>query len=210
MIKVNNLSFSYPNNKDKFIFPNFSLQKSESLLVLGSSGVGKTTFLHLIAGLLTPISGSIVMNQVSITDLNKTELTKFRGKNIGLVFQTPQMIKTLTILENLKARLFFSNKIASDQHINELLQHLAILDLKKNYPLQLSQGQLQRVGIALSLVHEPKFILADEPTSSLDDVNTQKVINLLKTQAKAIQANLIIITHDQRLKKQFDNQLCLS
>ncbi|WP_302846522.1 ABC transporter ATP-binding protein [Polaribacter sp. Hel1_33_49] len=179
------------------------LGKREDFLILGKSGVGKTTFLYLLAGLLKPISGKIIINKIEFNSLTKNKLDEFRGRNIGLVFQKKHPIKSFNVMENLKARLFLVKKIEI------LLTQLNIAELKKSNIRKLSEGQLQRLCIALSVIHNPQVILADEPTSSLDDENCKIVIELLKHQAKQTNANLIVITHDQRIKPFFQNSITL-
>lgn len=209
MIKTENLTFQYDENEEVFNFPDISLSENEHLLILGKSGIGKTTFLHLLAGLLSPIQGEIQIGEVTIHKLSKRQIDKFRGKNIGLVFQKNHAIQSLNVTENLEARLFFAKQTLCSETITEILKQLDIADCKDKKTQELSEGQLQRLGIAMALVHGPKIILADEPTSSLDDENCQNVMNLLIQQAIANNANLIVITHDSRIKPMFKNQLTL-
>ena len=178
------------------------------LLILGASGVGKTTFLHLLSGLLKPLEGEIDLIGTPISKLTMSEMDRFRGKNIGIVFQKPHFINSLTVKENLQLAQYISKKIDKTR-ISSLLESLGIVDKANKKTLNLSQGEKQRVAIALAIVNSPKLILADEPTSSLDDLNCDKVINLLKNQAAKYKAKLIIITHDYRLKKHFKNTLSL-
>jgi putative ABC transport system ATP-binding protein len=209
MIRTNNLAFKYDRNGSGFNFPDISLGPKENLLILGKSGIGKTTLLHLLAGLLSPIDGSIEIDGIPTQTLSNRELDKFRGQNIGLVFQKSHAIRSLSITENLQARLFFAKKTISRTVISDLLEQLDLTDCKNQKIATLSEGQLQRLGIAMSVVHQPKIILADEPTSSLDDENCNSVMELLIHQAKANNANLIVITHDHRIKPLFTNTLML-
>jgi putative ABC transport system ATP-binding protein len=208
MLSTTELSFYY-NNDTTFSFPNIKLENNEHLLILGASGIGKTTLLHLLAGILSPKNGKIIINKEDISLLNAKKLDTFRGKNIGLIFQNTLAISSLTVYENLEARLFFSKVPNKNEAINEILEQLGLTQLKNKKPNTLSTGQLQRLGIALGVIHKPSIIFADEPTSSLDDENCKLVIDLLKNQAKKSNANLIIITHDQRIKSSFDNTLVL-
>lgn len=208
MLQTTNISFSYSNGTD-FSFPNIELQNNEHLLILGESGIGKTTLLHLLAGILTPKKGEIVINNENITNLNSKKLDVYRGKNIGLIFQKTVAISSLSVFENIEARLFFSKITDKKSSVLEILEQLDLTAVQHQKPNTLSQGQLQRLGIALGVIHQPKIILADEPTSSLDDKNCNLVIDLLKKQAEKANANLIIITHDQRIKKLFAKKLVL-
>lgn len=209
MIQTNNITFQYQKSKHVFSFPDITLNKKENLLILGKSGIGKTTLLHLLSGLLKPVSGAIYVNDVNITDLKNSKLDKFRGENIGLVFQKKHAIQSLNVFKNLQARLFLSNKLVNNEKIETLLEQLGLLKLKQNKINELSEGQLQRLGIALSVIRNPQVILADEPTSSLDDENCKIVIELLKNQAEKTNANLIVITHDHRIKSYFQNSITL-
>lgn len=209
MIQTDNLTFKYKNKEQVFCFPKIALKEQESLLILGQSGIGKTTLLHLLAGLLKPKTGNIKVNDVPINTLKNNKLDKFRGKHIGLVFQKKHAIQSLSVFENLQARLFFCKKSEQRDTIDTLLEELNLSDCKNSKVNEISEGQLQRLGIAISVIHNPQVILADEPTSSLDDENCKSVINLLKKQAKKNKANLIVITHDQRIKPFFQNTITL-
>lgn len=207
MIKTESLKFSY-DGKKYFDFPDINLDSGENLLIIGNSGIGKTTLLHLLAGILKPESGSIIVSGTDISKFSDTELDKFRGDNIGIVFQKPHFISSLTINENLKLAKYLSpSKTSGDA--KKILESLNIKDKYQQKPNQLSEGEKQRASIALALINSPSLILADEPTSSLDDFNCDNVIKLLKKQAKDHKAQLIVITHDARLKKHFKNNLNL-
>ena len=206
MLETKNLRFKYDNNLE-LNFPNIKTSK-ENLLILGASGVGKTTFLHLLSGLLKPMDGEIDLLGTKISRLKMSEMDRFRGKNIGIVFQKPHFINSLTVKENLQLAQYISKKNDKNR-IQSLLESLGIEDKANKKTQNLSQGEKQRVSIALAIVNSPKLILADEPTSSLDDLNCDKVINILKNQASKYKAKLIIITHDYRLKKHFKNTLSL-
>ena len=209
MLRTENLTFSYSKETKPFEFPDITLKKAEHLLIVGKSGIGKTTFLHLLSGLLKPNDGIINIDKIDINNLSSSKLDKFRGENIGIVFQKNYAVQSLTVLENLQARLFFSNQKVNNTKIDALLDELDLLHQKNSRTKELSEGQLQRLGIALSVIHNPKIILADEPTSSLDDENCKIVIELLKNQAKKNEANLIVITHDHRIKPFFQNSITL-
>ena len=207
MISTKSLNFKY-NEQASFSFPDINLDKDENLLIIGSSGIGKTTLLHLLAGLLESNSGSITLYGQDISKLNQHQTDKFRGQNIGIVFQKPHFVNSLTVKENLQLAQYLGNK--KDQNrIIDILSSLDILEKENKKPKKLSQGEKQRASIAMAIVNSPKLILADEPTSSLDDENCDRVIKLLKKQASEFKAQLIVITHDNRLKKHFKKSIKL-
>jgi putative ABC transport system ATP-binding protein len=185
-----------------FKFQNIDLSSNENLLIIGESGVGKTTLMHLLAGLLKSNSGSIKLFDKELSQLSSHKLDKFRKNNIGIVFQRPHFVNSLTVKENLQLAQYIANK-KDNNRIENILKNLNIFDKSNKKTNQLSQGEKQRASIALAIVNSPKLILADEPTSSLDDNNCLKVIKLLKKQATDFGAQLIVITHDSRLKKHF-------
>lgn len=209
MIITKGVEFSY-SNENTLVFADINLQKNESLLILGKSGVGKTTFLHLLGLLLKPDKGEITINSTQTNTLLNEALVKFRAQNIGVIYQKPHFVNALNVEENLNLAIYFSGKIQQKDHLNELAQSLDIGHLLKKNIKNLSLGEQQRVGIARALMNRPSLILADEPSSSLDDENCQKMVDLLKREAEKIEANLIIVTHDQRLKQVFENQIMLT
>jgi len=207
MISTKGLNFKY-NEQASFSFPDINLGKDENLLIIGSSGIGKTTLLHLLAGLLESNSGSINLYGQDISKLTQHQIDKFRGQNIGIVFQKPHFVNSLTVKENLQLAQYLGNK-RDQNRIIDILSSLDILEKENKKPKKLSQGEKQRASIAMAIVNSPKLILADEPTSSLDDENCDRVIKLLKKQASEFKAQLIVITHDNRLKKHFKKSIKL-
>ena len=205
MIKTKGLAFNY-DNQVFFKFPNINLKSNEDLLIIGSSGIGKTTLLHLLAGLLNSNSGSIELFGKELNQLSSHQLDRFRKNNIGIVFQRPHFVNSLTVKENLQLAQYIGNK-KNNNRIESILKNLNILDKSNKKTNLLSQGEKQRASIALAIVNSPKLILADEPTSSLDDSNCSNVIKLLKKQATEYGAQLIVITHDSRLKKHFNKSI---
>lgn len=209
MVVTKDVAFSY-GNELHFDFPSITCNASEALLITGNSGKGKTTLLHLLAGLLRPESGEITIQATTINTLSEKDLDQFRGKNIGLILQQSHFIASLTVLENVVlASWLASGKKATEKAV-QLLTELDLQSQMHKLPSQLSIGQQQRVSIARALINEPKLLLADEPTSSLDDENAMKVADLLEKLAKHYNASLIIVTHDQRLKNKFANQIHLN
>lgn len=209
MLQTKDLKFAY-NQENSFAFPDMNCEKGSHWLILGQSGCGKTTLLHLIGGLLKSQSGTINVNGTEISSLPESKLDAFRGKHIGIIFQQSHLIKSLNVEENLLAAQYLSGEKQNSDKIKTILERLNLGTKLKAKPSKLSQGEQQRVAIARALVNSPQLILADEPTSSLDDVNCTEVVNLLLEQSKESGATLIIVTHDGRLKSMFENKIELT
>lgn len=209
MISTKDIRFSY--GKDTaFSFPDIATSRGESLLITGGSGKGKTTLLHLLGGLQRPQSGEIIIEDTNIATLSEKKLDNFRGKNIGLVLQQSYFVASLNVLENVVLASWLATGRHATEKAKQLLEQLDLKDHLHKLPSQLSIGQQQRVSIARALINEPKLLLADEPTSSLDDENAFKVADMLSHLAKQFGTALVIVTHDQRLKDRFPNQISLS
>ena len=208
MIQTQNITFSYAG-KVNFVFPDIRTESGETLLITGGSGKGKTTLLHLLGGLLRPKSGTIFIGETEISKLSAKRLDQFRGKNIGLVLQQSHFVEAFSVLENISMASWLATGKKSEEKAKSLLKQLDLEDQMHKLTSQLSIGQQQRVSIARALINEPKLLLADEPTSSLDDENAFKVADLLSNLSKEYKASLIIVTHDQRLKDRFSNQISL-
>ena len=209
MIQTHNLSFQHAPTLETLRFPDLLLEREENLLILGKSGIGKTTLLHLLAGLLQPKTGTVNLENITLHSLSAKKRDRFVGQHIGLVFQKNYAIRSLDVMQNLEARLLFTGLKAKRERLHDLLDQLDLATHKNKKIHQLSEGQLQRLGIALAVVHQPQVILADEPTSSLDDENCEVVMQLLVEQAAQQNANLVVITHDARVKPLFQNQITL-
>lgn len=207
-IRTQNLTFAYPKGRT-FHFPDIEAHKGNPLLVLGPSGTGKTTFLHVIAGFLSPSSGLVTVNKHPLSNLPASTRDKIRGQEMGIVFQRSHFVAALTVRENLRLALQLARKPQNDNRILQLLESLSVGHTLHKKPHKLSVGEQQRVAIARGFIHAPKVLLADEPTSALDDANTTQVIQLLETQAAAAGTALIIVTHDNRLTRHYDNQVVL-
>jgi len=208
MIKTSQLTYSYENGQE-FVFPDVNLKHGEHLLILGPSGVGKTTLLYLMAGLLPPSQGSISIHNTELSSLTRRKMDRFRGENVGIVFQQYHFIKSLTVDDNMRLRQSFPKGSDDKQRRDGIAERLGLAEHLNKKVNTLSQGQQQRLSIALGLIHKPKIIFADEPTSNLDDLNCDKVIDLLKEEAKICNSSLVIITHDMRVKSHFKNQIAL-
>ncbi len=208
MISTRNLRFSYGKGTD-FNFPDITASSGDSLLITGGSGRGKTTLLHLLGGLLRPQSGEVIIENTNIATLSEKKLDHFRGKNIGLVLQQNYFVASLNVLENVVLASWLATGKQAEAMAKELLDQLGLKGQEYKLPTQLSIGQQQRVSIARALINGPKLLLADEPTSSLDDENAYKVANMLSSLAGQYGSALVVVTHDQRLKDRFPNQISL-
>ena len=210
MISTRDLTFSY-SGSELLSFPDVSCESGDQLLILGDSGSGKTTLLHLICGLLKARSGSIKIGGVDVSVLGDREMDKFRGANIGVVFQQAHFVQSLSVSENLTLpSLLTKDNISSEElysRISELLERLGLSHKADASPKELSVGEQQRVSIARALIHKPQIVFADEPTSALDDKSTEAVISLLEEETKLAGACLVIVTHDQRLKSRYEKRV---
>jgi len=208
MLSTKNLTFGYSLHH-KFSFPDLHCNPTQTLLILGNSGSGKTTYLNLLGLLIQPTSGDITINGTKCVSLNSRQIVDFRALNIGLVYQKPYFINSLSVIDNLLLANYLSNKKLNVEKAKTLAKTLGFSGMLSKNVQELSGGEQQRVCIARALMNNPKIILADEPTSALDDTNCENVISLLKNQSEAIGAALVIVTHDQRLKNKFTNQITL-
>ncbi len=183
--------------------PNWTAHKGEHYLVLGPSGSGKTTLLNILAGLLRPMAGTVSISEQDIGSLGSGVMDVFRGRHIGIVFQTLHLISALSVADNLHLARYLAGLPRQDSRVHDVLGDLGLRSLTKARARTLSQGEAQRVAIARAVINEPTVILADEPTSALDDANTAQVMDLLCEQAETCGATLIIATHDRRIKDRF-------
>ncbi len=195
--------------------PNLQLEAGQHLLVLGPSGSGKTSLIHLLCGWLTPVSGDVVVANQSLPSLSASLRHAWCAAHIGMVTHNAPMLTPLTVRENLcvaqafarqararcrRAGLLVTGVEPDAQRIAQLLEQLDLLDCADRKPTSLSQGQFQRAAIARALVHCPSVLLADEPTSHLDDGNCERTLDLLTELAQHFSSALLIVTHDQRVK----------
>jgi ABC-type lipoprotein export system ATPase subunit len=208
MISTKNIRFSY-SKEQQFIFPDLYCEAGNTLLITGDSGKGKTTYLHILAGLLQPKTGKIIVDQTNMLHLSERKMDRFRGENIGVVFQKSHFIAALTVIENLEMASWLVSGKKNTEKAKQLLAQLSVENQANKLVSQLSIGQQQRVSIARALVNEPKVVLADEPTSSLDDKNAANVLDLLTSLSKENKAALLIVTHDGRIKEKFSNKITL-
>jgi putative ABC transport system ATP-binding protein len=206
MLNINNLRVG-DGAKTVWQLDTLTLNKGDQFLLTGSSGSGKTTLLYTLAGLQPALAGNITINNTDITTLSEAQRDQFRGQHIGIIFQTLHLVKSLSVLDNLLLASYVANVAQQKNHALELLDHLGIANKAHELPEQLSQGQAQRVAIARAVLHKPALLLADEPTSSLDDDSCNSVIELITRIARENNTTLIISTHDQRVKSHFQKTL---
>ena len=197
-LRVKNLEFKVAN-KTILNKQNFSVSKVKHVLISGVSGSGKTTLMNLMSGLLKPTSGFVSFEENDFSKLTEENIDQIRSKNFGFIFQRLHLIKHLTVEQNILLGL---NKDQSP-NIDELIYDIGLKNKHTQLAKNLSFGESQRVAIARGIINSPKVIFADEPTSSLDDRNTKKVLELIFSQAKKNNSTIIISSHDERVKKFF-------
>ena len=183
---------------------NFELEKGDLVAIIGDSGSGKSTLIHLLAGVDKPTSGDIFIQDKNITKFNKDEMTIFRRRNIGVVYQFFNLIPNINVRKNILLPLLLDNKKADEEYLKEILSILGIEGKLDRYPKQLSGGEQQRVAIARSLITRPAIILADEPTGNLDRKNSEEITGLFRLVNKRLNSTIMIITHDEKVANSCD------
>lgn len=209
LLRLENLRHQYPGG-EQLVFPNLRMAPGEHTLLLGDSGTGKTTYLHILTGLLRPTEGHVYIGGQDIYALSTRDLDHYRGQQIGLVFQNAHLINSLTLYDNMRIGQEFAGKKHDSERILRTLGILDLVDYKDKFPRKLSRGQLQRAAIARAVINHPSILVADEPTASLDDTNTERVMDLLFEQAEEHGATLLLATHDNRIKERFNNTIILT
>ena len=184
---------------------NLKVEEGEFVAIVGTSGSGKSTCLNLIGGLDNPTSGQIFIKNKEIGSLSRKELTIFRRRNIGFVFQNYSLMPVLNVYDNVALPVTFDcGKHINRKYIEELLRELGIWEKRKKYPNELSGGQQQRVGIARAFVTDPSVVFADEPTGNLDSKTTIEVMDLIKQLVYTKKQTLVMVTHDANVAKYSD------
>lgn len=206
LIVLNNLRKIYKMGDEKIVaLDNISLtiEKEEFVCLLGTSGSGKSTLLNMMAGLEKPTKGEIIINNKHVEKMNEKQLAKFRQKNIGFVFQSYNLIPTLSAIENVSLGLIFQGvpKKKRDKMAKEMLDNVGLGDRLHHKPSEMSGGQQQRVSIARAFVNKPKIVFADEPTGNLDTKTTMEVMELITKMARENKQTLIIVTHDVEISE---------
>lgn len=209
LVTMQSLGHQYPGG-ETLHFPDLRIAKGEHTLLLGESGTGKTTFLHILTGLLRPTLGHVVIDGQDVYELSTRKLDHYRGQQIGIVFQNAHLINSLDLYGNMRIAQEFAGAKHDPERIKSVLSTLGLGEHIHKYPQKLSRGQVQRAAIARAVVNSPSMLVADEPTASLDDYNTEKVMDLLFAQAEQHGATLILATHDNRIKHRFTHTYILN
>ena len=183
---------------------NFRVREQEFVAIIGKSGSGKSTLLHMLGGLDVPTSGEVCIAGRNIAGMNREELTIFRRRKVGFIFQSYNLVQDLNVYENIVLPIRLDGKRVDRDFVEEIMQLLQMEDKKEALPGTLSGGQQQRVAIARALAAKPQIILADEPTGNLDSVTSHEVMGLLRVVAKRYAQTIILITHDQDIAQMAD------
>lgn len=207
IINVENLTKQYGKDDNALLALNnvgFKVHEGEFIAITGESGSGKTTLLNCLGSLDKATSGSIIVDGTDITTRNDAELSAYRRRKIGFIFQMYNLIPVLNVEENIVLPLNLDNTEPDMEYLDELLKITGLTNKRNNFPHELSGGQQQRVAFARALIHKPQIILADEPTGNLDSKNSREVISILKNSIKKYNQTLILITHDGSIAAQAD------
>lgn len=210
ILKTTNISVQHAPNAPRLSFPDITIQKGDKILLLGASGCGKTTLLSVIAGLLSPQSGQVAVNDTDFYALSPKDRDALRGKVFGFVFQNLHLLPALTIRQNILLAADMAGLKPQDGRLEKLLSSLGLSDKSDRKPSALSHGEQQRAALARAVLNSPALIIADEPTSALDDKNADAVMELLERQSTETGAALLVATHDTRIKHRFDTIITLS
>lgn len=213
MLKIKNLRKSFTGadkvTTDVIDIPEFDLEKNVQIAVTGESGLGKSTFLNLISGIVNPDSGEIIINGTDITKLSEAKKDLFRARNTGYIFQTFNLLQGFSALENVLLGMMFSGK-PDRKKSEEALSRTGLSGKLNNRPSELSVGEQQRVAVARAIVNSPGLLLADEPTANLDSKNSVNVIELIKNLCRESNISLILVSHEKSVVSEFSNTIDFS
>ncbi|CEO33211.1 ABC transporter ATP-binding protein [Paraclostridium sordellii] len=212
ILRVENLTKSYGKGEtkvDALKNINLSINKGEFVAIVGPSGSGKSTLLHLIGGVDRPTSGKVFINDVDIYSLKEKNLSIFRRRNVGLIYQFYNLIPVLSAKENILLPAELDNRKIDKKYLDDLLKTLGLKERENHLPNELSGGQQQRTSIGRALINRPSIVLADEPTGNLDSKNSKEVLELLKLSVKRYNQTLIMITHDTNIALQADRVITI-
>ena len=212
ILRVENLTKSYGKGEtkvDALKNINLSINKGVFVAIVGPSGSGKSTLLHLMGGVDRPTSGKVFINDVDIYNLKEKDLSIFRRRNVGLIYQFYNLIPVLSAKENILLPAELDNRKIDKEYLNDLLKTLGLKERENHLPNELSGGQQQRTSIGRALINRPSIVLADEPTGNLDSKNSKEVLELLKLSVKRYNQTLIMITHDTNIALQADRVITI-
>lgn len=212
ILKVENLTKSYGKGEakvDALKNINLSINKGEFVAIVGPSGSGKSTLLHLLGGVDKPTSGKVYINDVDIYNLKEKDLSIFRRRNVGLIYQFYNLIPVLSVKENILLPAELDNRKIDKDYLDDLSKTLGLKERANHLPNELSGGQQQRTSIGRALINRPSIVLADEPTGNLDSKNSKEVLELLKLSVRKYNQTLIMITHDTSIALQADRVITI-
>nr|WP_302887566.1 ABC transporter ATP-binding protein [uncultured Romboutsia sp.] len=212
ILKVENLTKSYGKGEakvDAIKNINLSINKGEFVAIVGPSGSGKSTLLHLLGGVDKPTSGKVYINDVDIYNLKEKDLSIFRRRNVGLIYQFYNLIPVLSVKENILLPAELDNRKIDKDYLDDLLKTLGLKERANHLPNELSGGQQQRTSIGRALINRPSIVLVDEPTGNLDSKNSKEVLELLKLSVRKYNQTLIMITHDPSIALQADRVITI-
>jgi ABC-type lipoprotein export system ATPase subunit len=209
-VKIKDVWKSYDGQRDILSGVSLTVEPEEVIVIRGRSGCGKTTLLSIIGCIDTPSKGSVLLNGYDAAKLSEKELAKIRLHRIGIVFQSHNLIHDLTVFDNVLLPLKIAKSKDGAKRVNKLLETFNILELAHQKPAELSGGERQRVAIARALANNPSILLADEPTSSLDNTNCKKVISAFKKANKEFGTTVIIASHDLDFDEHVDKEYLLN
>ena len=189
---------------------NLSIRRGEFVTIVGASGSGKSTLLHILGGLDRPSSGNVFIGDENIYNYKDNELSIFRRRKVGFIFQFFNLIPVLNVQENIALPALLDEEQVDDHYLDEIIRTLGLNERRDHLPSELSGGQQQRVSIGRALINKPDIILADEPTGNLDTKNTKEVLNLLKVTAKKYNQTVILITHDPAIASNSDRIITIT
>jgi putative ABC transport system ATP-binding protein len=208
MLTIKGLEFHYPTGEFNLNISNFSVTKGSKVAVIGPSGSGKTTFLHLIAGIFTPLRGSLVVDTTTVNELSDMGRRDFRVTNIGFVFQDFELLDYLNVIDNILHPFRITGALTLSREVRsravKLAEQMGIGDKQKRPATDLSHGEKQRAAICRAVLTNPKLILADEATGNLDPDNKVRILDLLFQIVEEHETTLLAVTHDYELLKRFD------
>ena len=210
MVKVEGVQFQYGVEGPRMDFPDFACAQGERMLLLGQSGTGKTTLLHVLCGMLRAQAGTVEVAGRDLCASSDRDLDVWRGQELGIVFQRAHFVQSLSLEENLALpHQLTQGRVPAEvlERMASMLDRLGIAHRAQARPHELSVGEQQRASIARALLHQPKVVFADEPTSALDDENAAAVMDILDREAA--DATLVVVTHDQRLKDRYPHCVTL-